>query len=187
MTGQYLKDVGTFDATVDALPEGGSYFHVAETGTDGIRIPLVVDTPGGERITDWVGWFSEAAFTRTIQTLKKVFGFNGDLVALQAGKISFEGMPCQIVTENEEYKGKMRCKVKWLNPVGGGRAAAPEAAKVDAIVKRLQRKAMAIAKETPGDDGAGQDPFKETRAGTTAEVAAHAASRKPEAADDIPM
>lgn len=150
MTGQFLKQAGTFKATVEALPEGGSYFYLSKEGTDGIRIPLIVTTPEGEFIADWYGWLTEAAMDRTIQTLAKVFGFNGDLVALQAGKISFEGMPCEIVSEMETYQGKERCKVKWLNAEGGGggRGAAPAVDKVNSIVKRLQARSKAIAADT---------------------------------------
>jgi len=169
MAKQYLQAVGTFKAKVAPLPDGGSYFYIADTGTDGILIPLVVETDEGPRFIQWIGWLSEKAFDGTIQRLTKTFGFNGDLVSLQSGKQTFEGMDCEIVTVIETYENKPRCKVKWLNPVGGGQRSAPDAAKIDSIVKRLQSRAKAVAAAT----------LKEQPATT-------APASKPASKDDIP-
>jgi len=176
MEKQYLQAVGTFKAKVAPLPEGGSYFHTGREkedgtfGADAIRIPLVIQTPEGERIADWFGWMNtDKNADRTIAVLAKAFQFNGDLVSLQSGKQTFEGMDCEIVTVIETYENKPRCKVKWLNPVGGGQRSAPDAAKIDSIVKRLQSRAKAVAAAT----------LKEQPATT-------APASKPASKDDIP-
>jgi hypothetical protein len=85
----------------------------------------------------WRGFISEAAVGRTVKTLVKAFEWNGDLDALAAdqyltafdnpemiqlekGKTTdtdpFTGKLCRITCEEEEYDGKSRIVIKWLNP-----------------------------------------------------------------------
>lgn len=116
---KYLNAEGDFEGEVE-MPEGGWFQLTKEKQTPYIAIPIVVtgdDVDAGKRIT-WPGWLSDKAFDRTIETLVKCFGFDGDLNSLYAGKQSFAGKAVSFTTEIEEYQGKQRCKVKWINPAG---------------------------------------------------------------------
>lgn len=119
MSENYLNCAGTFEAVV-TKPAGGWLQKSKDKGTPYICIPVEVtgdDVDSGKTIV-WNGWLSDKAFERTIETLIQVFGFNGDLTGLHKGEITFEGMPCQVTTEVQEYNGKNYGKVKFLNKAG---------------------------------------------------------------------
>lgn len=118
MTMPYLDAEGTFNCKV--LP-AQQYFLEAKTGTPYIGIPLeVIDGPHvGKHITAKL-YLSDAAFDRSVAALADAFDFNGDIEALYNGDVSFEGKQCSIVTEIESYAGTDRCKVSFLNRLGGG-------------------------------------------------------------------
>jgi hypothetical protein len=123
MSMEYLNVAGTFEGMA-GNPSGGWLQRSKEKKTPFICIPVKVT--GGEHSGRWViykGWLSDKALDATIKTLVDVFGFNGDLNALHAGTISFEGKRCQITTEIEEYEGKAMAKVRWLNPANHVHAA----------------------------------------------------------------
>lgn len=111
----YLNSEGTFECVV-YKPEGGWIQKSKEKQTPFICLSLEVtgdDVDAGKTIS-WNGWLSDKAFDKTIDRLIEVFGFNGDLNALD----TLEGKTCQITTESETYEGKTRVKVKWLNKAG---------------------------------------------------------------------
>ncbi len=115
--------VGTFLRKV-LSPSNGWFGEAGQNNTPYIRIPLVVTQKGaceGEETT-FQGWLTDSAAKRTIDNLKEVFGWNGDLEELAAltDEGPFVDMPCQIVTEEEEYNNKTRVVIKWLNAPGGG-------------------------------------------------------------------
>lgn len=116
---KYLNAEGDFEGEVE-MPEGGWMQLSREKQTPYIAIPIVVtgdDADAGKRIT-WAGWLSDKALENTINTLVKCFDFDGDLNSLYSGKQTFDGKSVSFTTEIEEYQGKKRCKVKWLNPAG---------------------------------------------------------------------
>jgi hypothetical protein len=77
----------------------------------------------GKRIT-WYGSLSGKAEARTIEALMHC-GWDGDFDNLR----TVGEKECQIVIDNEEWEGKTRSKVKWVNRCGSsGIAAAPELA-----------------------------------------------------------
>ena len=78
-----------------------------------------------------------------------MFGFDGDLAALHTGKQTLAGLPCSVTTGMDTYEGKSMCKIKWLNPPGGGVAKPLDEAKVQSIIGKLTAKAKAIAKTVP--------------------------------------
>ncbi len=168
-----LRVAGTFEANV-APTEAGWIGESKEKGTPFVRIPLIV-SEGSEigKYAVWYGYLSDAAFERTIEVLVKAFGFNGDLEGLYSGKISFVGDPCQIVTELESYQGKERCKVRWLNPPGGGPVQKMDENKVRTLIGQLQRKSVALAKNI--------------RATATVPAPASAMPKETVADDDVPF
>lgn len=104
-------------------PNNGWFGEAGEKATPFIRIPLVV-TEGaheGEEVT-YQGWITDTSHIRTVKNLREVFEWDGDLVKL--ARLSdtgpFVGKMCSIVCEEEEYKGKKRTVIKWLNGPDGG-------------------------------------------------------------------
>lgn len=146
MTVKYLNQVGSFECIVQE-PEAGWIGEQGEKKTPFVRIPLMVNEGENKgEVTIYKAWLSDGAFDNTIRRLAEVFGFDGDLATLNSGAQTLAGLPCNITTEMENYQGKDRLKVAWLNPPGGGGAKPLEAAKVQSILGKLNAKAKAIAK-----------------------------------------
>lgn len=143
-----LKE-GKYQCVVLA-PFNGWFGESGEKNTPFIRLNLRVIEDGeaeGDEL-EWQGWLSEKALARTCKNLAEVFGWDGDLEAL-AGQLKtgpFVGKPCSVVTEFEEYNGKKRIKIKWLNSAGGGGKTLP-ATEAMALAKRLNASAKMAASE----------------------------------------
>lgn len=152
MPGEYLQAEGDF--LVEARkPKSGWLGKSKEKQTPYIQIGFTVleDVVNeGAEIT-WFGYLSDKAIERTIDTLVAAFGFDGDLSGLVAGKTSFEGMRARITVEAEEYEGKKRYKVRWLNPehYDGPPSLSEEEAKM--LVAGLQKKTLAAAKKAASE------------------------------------
>src|SRR5207247_1435034 len=114
---ELLNEAGEF-AVIVRKPSGGWFGESPERQTPFIQLLLEV-TDDSRRTIPWYGWLSDAAFENTIKRLADVFGFDGDLASLHEGKQTLEGRACRITTEFEEYKGKQKLKVKWLNSAEG--------------------------------------------------------------------
>lgn len=70
--------------------------------------------------TFWLTTKDGAVNTRSIETLKEIFGWDGaDPFWLEDHAAEFADVPVELVIENEEYEGKTYPKVKWVNPPGG--------------------------------------------------------------------
>jgi hypothetical protein len=98
-----------------------SLAHVGDKKTPSVKFQLKVcfniATPniaeGGVLYADL--WLTDAAFENTMKTLSETFGWNGeDISELNNGELLF-GIECNAVVEIEEYDGKLRPKVKFLN------------------------------------------------------------------------
>jgi len=178
---KYIEHAGSYECIVEAPGDAGWFGESGDKKTPFIRIPVRV-TEGVDKgkIAVYRAWLSDSAFDNTIRRLKEVFGFDGDLNALFAGKTTFVGLPCNIQTEMETYQGKAMCKVAWLNaPGGGGGGATPmESSKLSSLLSRLGPKAKAIAKATPAADG--------VQAGGTKTSTANAVTEEVNQ-DDIPF
>lgn len=108
---------------------------------------LTDDLTPGQRIT-WFGYFTEKTTARTIESLR-ICGWTGsdltDLEGIGANEV-------ELVVENEEWEGKTRAKVQWVNKAGGGLSlAAPLSAdKAKAFAARMKGAVLAF------DQAAGQ-------------------------------
>lgn len=69
----------------------------------------------GEQIT-WYGYFTEKTEERTLESLQHC-GWEGDDITDLSG---VERNEVQLVVEHDEYEGKVRAKVAWVNKPGGG-------------------------------------------------------------------
>jgi len=144
---RYIQTEGSFDA-VTSMPTAGWIGESEQKQTPFIRIPVVVTSEGPEKGAGavWTGYLSNAAFENTIKRLAEVFGFDGNLAALATGKQTLANMPCSITTEAEDYNGKRRIKIKWLNAPGGGSTAKPmDPGKLDLFLKQTNSRAMLVA------------------------------------------
>lgn len=184
-----LAKIGYFDGVVEKHPVAGWFGESGQKKTPYILIPVVVTTEGPDKgkIGYYYGWLSDTAFDNTIARLAEVFGFNGDLPALHEGKVTLDGLPCNITVEMEEYKGKPNFKVAWLNTPGGGGggAAKPmDESKLKGLLKKMGSRAKTIAKaqieltlKGGGSLPKAKDPQK----------AAEAPQSDPPADDDVPF
>jgi hypothetical protein len=116
---RYVSAPGKYTAKVKA--PGNGWLGTTKTGTDFIRVPLIIDDPESDqhgREAVWQGWLSEKAAERTAKTLDEAFGREWDIPSLNAGKAPWVGKLCRITIEAEEGEdGKVRLKVRWLNPM----------------------------------------------------------------------
>jgi hypothetical protein len=89
----------------------------ASTGKEQLVVTFaLVDADGthGPSI-DWYGYFTDATVDRTIQSLR-VLGWKGDDLSDLS---SIEDGEAQLVIESEEYKGKVKPRVRWINALEG--------------------------------------------------------------------
>lgn len=122
-----LNKAGTFNATLVFPSELALMFHTSTKGSDGLILDLVTD----DGTIQHIAWLTPNAYAKSVETLAKVFGFDGDFADLARGN-PFPRTRCSIVTEMEpfvKHDGSTvnTCKVKWLNApigaVGGGDVA----------------------------------------------------------------
>lgn len=89
----------------------------ANTGTwqAVIRFSILDEEYAGAEITAWL-YCSEAALPRTVEALRYC-GWEGD----DLNDLSTVGSKdCELVIVEDEYNGKVRLKVKWVNELGSG-------------------------------------------------------------------
>ena len=135
-----ITTTGRHTATVESAELGQS-----EKGTP--FLSLLCKNEQGEELTAYL-YLSDAAIERTVKTLREVFGFDNNFESVVQ---QVTGKPCSIVVEAEEYEGKTRMKVKWVNTVGGSSAkpldnAASLLASLSAKAKRIPAAAPAAAR-----------------------------------------
>jgi len=144
---RYVTAPGKYTAKVKQ--PGNGWLGTSKTGSDFIRIPLLIDDPANDqhgREIVWQGWLSEKAAERTAKTLDEAFGREWDIKSLDAGISPFVGQKCRITVEAEEYNGESRFKIKWLNP-----HSAPEPLEKDRLTT-LNERILAARTATPTDD-----------------------------------
>lgn len=145
-----------------AKPVSARYMESGAKKTPGIEIEFdfvekSTDTP--ERIR-WIGWMSEGAKARTMDTLYDTLGCNGSEDTDWNGMFTDPNFlkydqECTLEVEEEFYEGKSRMKVKWVNKLGGSNfgAVAPELVKTK--VASLGLKAAGLARNVkPASDAA---------------------------------
>ena len=131
-----IQNPGRYTATVESAELGQS-----EKGTP--FLALLCKTDQGEELTAYL-YLSDAAVERTVKTLREVFAFDNSFESVVQ---QVTGKPCSIVVEAEEYEGKTRMKVKWVNSVGGSSAKPLENSAT--LLAQLSAKAKRIPAATP--------------------------------------
>ena len=132
-----IKTPGRYTATVETAELGQS----EAKGTP--YLSLLCKTAEGDELTAYL-YLSDAAFERTTKTLREVFGFDNNFETVVA---QVTGKECSIVVEAEEYEGKTRMRVKWINAVGGSSGKPLENA--GSLLAQLSAKAKRIPAAAP--------------------------------------
>lgn len=139
---------GTYPAI--AIPEQ-SALGEASTGTPCVEVMFQIQGPAdyyGQTIV-WYGYLSEGAMKSTVKGLRAC-GWQGDnledLSTVGANQV-------ELVIENEEYDGKTRSKVRWVNQPGGNRVLL-DPSKKKSIAAQLRGQIRAIDAE----NGTAQKP-----------------------------
>lgn len=126
--------------------------HVlGKSGTGTHHVAVLFQDEAGDRIT-WYGYLSDAALERTVASLQNL-GWNpaehGGRIDSLNGTGILAGAKAEIVVENEEFDGKVRPKVKWVNAPGGGLGSGLEAAEADIFAASLRQKILSAAAPKP--------------------------------------
>lgn len=104
------EDFGETYAQVGNSPEKGTPQVV-------VNVEIVGEGEWAGRRIAYVGYFTDDSIQRTVESLR-YFGFRGnDLAGLVTQQLD---QRVQIVVRHEEWKGKVRAKIAWVNRPGGG-------------------------------------------------------------------
>lgn len=90
-------------------------------GKEQVVVRFDIITPGvPEHSMTWFGFFTDATFDRTVESLRHC-GWKGDDLS------NIEGLDqeVELVIEDEKYEEKTRAKVQWVNRIGGLALKAP--------------------------------------------------------------
>jgi hypothetical protein len=124
---------------------------LGRSGTGTHHVAVLFEDEAGDRIT-WYGYLSDKAIERTVASLQ-VLGWDpaehGGRIDSLNGTDLLVDADAEIVVENEEYEGKVRPKVKWVNAPGGGMGEAMDAVDADVFAASLRAKVLSAAKPTP--------------------------------------
>jgi hypothetical protein len=115
MDKKYIDQPGKYVCTVKE--PGNGWLDKPEGKAPFIRIPCIVDMPespqhGHESV--WYGYLTEKSRERTEETLKEVFGWDGNWEN-EAGFDSFIGRKVRLQCDESEWNGKKQVKARWLN------------------------------------------------------------------------
>lgn len=130
-----ISQPGRYAATVKSAAFGES-----EKGTTFLQLDFAADN--GDTISGWL-YLSEAAFERSVKTLRETFAFNDDF---NTAVDQVSGKRCSIVIDIENFEGKDRAKVKWINPEHSEPKPLSNAV---ATLAALSAKAARIARQSP--------------------------------------
>jgi hypothetical protein len=87
-----------------------------------IVVYFEISTPEAEMAAiTWYGYFSEKAWERTVESLRHCGWQGADLTDLSG----LGDKEVELVIEDEEYDGKVRPKVRWINKPGAMSIKAP--------------------------------------------------------------
>jgi hypothetical protein len=127
-----IEEAGDYTVAVKSAEFGES-----KTGTP--FLALNFKTEDDHTITGWL-YLTDKALPGTVKTLKEAFAFDGNFETAPA---QVEGKPCRIKVELEDFEGKTRAKVKFVNHIDGGYKAKP-IANAAAFLKGLSAKAAKL-------------------------------------------
>lgn len=96
-------------------------FGVSSNGNDFIKLSFkIIEGEFADQYLTWFGYFSEATHKRTLESLRYC-GWSG--TTIDEAMAGLGSQKVRIVVEEEEYNGKSRLKVQWVNKVGAPKEA----------------------------------------------------------------
>jgi hypothetical protein len=110
--------------TYRAKPVGGAFDKNKKGNLAcGIKFDLTDEAVKGQQIW-WVGYLTPAAIERTLD-VTTLLGLSDapktdDSGRFDASQFADQSKEFELVIEHEEYEGKTRARVKWVNEIGGG-------------------------------------------------------------------
>ena len=110
----------TQERKVDGTVLAGSLVEVGKSGTVSYRIAIKCDDGKTEFADLWLG---EGSAERTADTIRKALGHLDEDMRQLRNEAQYRGVRVSLVMQWEEYEGKMREKVQWVNRFGSGPAA----------------------------------------------------------------
>lgn len=154
-----MIDPGTYKAV--AIAEDVQ-FGKAKSGTKQVAIPFrVTEGDFAGHVITYFGFFTDKTWKRTLEALRYC-GWKGDDLS-ELGPLDQE---VEIVVEHEEYDGKTRAKVAWVNRIGSGRVQLQDPMGDDelrqfAAQMRTRAQGVPEAEGPPanGSSGGGGHPF----------------------------
>lgn len=114
-------------------------------------VAVVFEDDIGETITYW-GYLTDAALEYTMKSLAamgwKAEDHDGRIDSLD-GTDLLVGKKVEIVVDEEEYEGKVRSKVKFINEIGGGVGERMAPAEASAFAAELRKKLLSMKGPKP--------------------------------------
>lgn len=152
-----MLPAGTYPATAIAAD---AQFGRTRKGHAQIALPFRIDEGehAGQAIT-WFGFFTDKTRERTMESLRYC-GWRGDDLS-DLGPLDQQ---VEIVIEHEEYDGKVRAKVQWVNRIGSGRVQLQDQMN-ESELRQFAAQMRSIARGIPEASG----PRSERRSGARAQ------------------
>lgn len=113
----------------------GIRFVKSQKGTMGLEVAFEFEENGAPARMNWTGWLTDTSIKNTLRTLVEVLDYSGDETVVdvpegdaRTGMLANQDAinrqkQVELVVEHEEYEGKQRARIKWVNNVGGGQFA----------------------------------------------------------------
>lgn len=143
------------NGTYPARPTGNVHVGDHSNGCLICNMEFAFDVGGTIFNTFWMTTKDGAINTRTIDTLKSIFGWDGaDPFWLEDHASELADIAVELVVENETFTGKdgvdhTAAKVKWVNPVGGGGGNKIENSDRKTLMAKYGAKLRAVSGGTP--------------------------------------
>lgn len=150
---------GTYAATA----RGGALTESQNKRTPQVVVEFEITSAewAGERIT-WVGFLTDKTTERTIESLRYA-GWKGTDLADLSDLLSKDTPVIELVIEHEEYEGKTRARVQWVNRIGGRMGAALPAEQAKQLSAKMRGAIAAVDAKLRGEGftppGAEKPPF----------------------------
>jgi hypothetical protein len=121
------------------------------SGKEQIAVQFEFLDPAGEKLT-WYGYFTDAAFDRTIESLRACGWTGSSLDEFSADHLPAGfGNQVELVVQHEEYQGKTQVRIAFVNSIGGGVAlkSAMDAAQARAFAAKMKGRIAALTGGVP--------------------------------------
>lgn len=154
-------------------------------GTEQVAVRFaLLDFP--QQTITWYGFFSDAAFEITMRGLRAA-GFTGDNLADLSSLREDVSPEVVLVVEHDEYQGKVRARVKFINGLGGMAVKdALDDVEAKAFAQRMKGRVLAFDRAASGGTAA-QKPSSSAAPAKPQRAAVKPARGRPAAEDRVPQ